>query len=70
MMNKIRPKAEIKYNFGTDGRDDSYYIAFSCPTCGRRIGDYKGANACDECGTFYDWGDRKPKIVVTRSVEW
>ena len=67
---KIRPNMGIKYSYGTDGRDDCYYIEYTCPCCGRIISGYKKENACNKCGTFYDWGDREPKIVLTRSVEW
>lgn len=27
-------------------------------------------NACDQCGTFYDWGKREPEILITRSIKW
>lgn len=70
MVKKIRPRAEIYYNTGNDGRDGSYDIAFFCPTCNRVIGAYKSDTACDECGTFYDWGSKKPTIIVKREIDW
>lgn len=70
MMEKIRPKAEVRLDFGNDGRDEHYYIKYSCPTCGQIILGYRSETACDRCGTFYDWGVREPKIKVTRMVEW
>ena len=36
----------------------------------KKINYYKAETACDNCGTFYDWGNQEPKIVVTRIVEW
>lgn len=70
MIEKIRPKAEVRLDFGIDGRDQHYYIQYSCPVCGQNIWGYRSKTACDRCGTFYDWGNREPKIVVSRSVEW
>ena len=70
MVTKIRPKAYIEYSYGNDGRDGKYYIEYCCPTCGRKIRYYKSEIACDQCGTFYDWGTKEPKIIITRSVEW
>lgn len=71
MVTKIRPYATAEWTDGNDGYDGHYYISYRCPTCHRVIGrSYKSETACDECGTFYDWGDKEPRIVVTRSVEW
>ena len=69
MIEKKRPTTSIKYDFGCDGRDGCYYIEYSCPTCGRTIFGYKSSTACDRCGTFYDWGQREPKIEIIRSVK-
>ena len=67
MIEKIRPTASIKYDYIYS----DYHIEYSCPTCGRRIGDWYGhTTACDKCGTFYDWGQHEPKIKITRSIEW
>ena len=70
MVNKIRPEADVRLDYGMDGRDLHYYIKYSCPTCGQIILGYRSETACDRCGTFYDWGVREPKIKVTRTVEW
>lgn len=70
MVDKIRPEAKIRLDYGVDGRNPYYYIEYSCPTCGRLIGKYRSATACDRCGTFYDWRDYEPRIVVTRHIEW
>ena len=71
IIEKKRVKAEAVLCFGNDGRDAHWIIKYSCPTCGREIiCGYKSKTACDECGTFYDWGDKKPRIVTTHSVEW
>lgn len=32
MIEKISPKAEVQLDFGIDGRDQHYYIKYSCPT--------------------------------------
>ena len=69
-IKKIRPDAEIKYDFGCDGRDGHYYIRYSCPVCHSEIRWYKSENACDKCGTFYDWGTYEPSIKITRTVKW
>lgn len=70
MMIKKRPTARIEWSNGNDGWDGRYYIAYYCPECGRRIQHYAKDNACDRCGTFYDWGKREPVIEITRSVKW
>lgn len=69
-VEKIRPSAYIVYSDGNDGRDGKYVIRYRCPTCNRTIQRYKAETACDECGTFYDWGDKEPQIKITRSVSW
>ena len=69
-IEKIRPKASVQWSDGNDGRDGRYYIEYRCPVCGRRIFYYGRDNACDQCGTFYDWGKREPVIEITRSVKW
>lgn len=69
-IEKIRPDTSIKWSDGNDGRDGRYYIEYRCPTCSRRIGYYMSETACGECGTFYDWGSREPRIEITRHVEW
>lgn len=69
-IKKIRPKASIQWSYGDDGRDGRYYIEYRCPVCSRRINSYRSDNACDQCGTFYDWGKREPTIEITRSVKW
>lgn len=70
MVKKIRPNAEVRLNNGVDGRDESYYVHYSCPTCGRSIWGYRSETACDRCGTFFDWGNHEAKIKVSRAVEW
>ena len=69
-INKVRPSARVAVDYGPDGRDMRYYIEYRCPVCNNWTIGYKQENACDRCGTFYDWGNREPKIVVKRSVEW
>lgn len=70
-VKKIRPDTEVEYSFGNDGRDGHYYIKYSCPICHKSINHgYNSETACDECGTFYDWGMTEPTIKVTRSVKW
>lgn len=70
MIENTRPNAEVRFNQGIDGRDTYYHIVYSCPRCGRIIRGYQSDVACDVCGTFYDWGNREPKIKVSRTVEW
>lgn len=69
-IKKIRPLAWVEWSDGNDGRDGHYYIEYHCPKCGKRILYYRHENACDRCGTFYDWGKREPEIVITRSIKW
>jgi hypothetical protein len=64
MVTKIKPKASIAFTEGMDGRDSHYYIIYHCPTCNRLISFYRSNDACDECGTFYDWGSREPYIKM------
>ena len=68
---KIRPKAELYHSEGNDGWDAYDGIRYRCPTCNRLIGPYyKYETACDQCGTFYDWGNGPARIVITKSVQW
>ncbi len=69
-VTKIRPKTRIEHKYNEDGWKDWYEIEYYCPTCSRNIRGYKSDNACDECGTFYDWGKFKPEIVEIRTVRW
>lgn len=71
MIEKKRPNAKIDFDFGNDGRDSKYYIQYTCPTCGRIIWyGYRSETACDQCGTFYDWGEKEPSIEITRTIDW
>ena len=70
MAGKIRPITSIKWDNGNDGRDEGYYIHYSCPKCGRGIPYYKSDTACDKCGTIYYWGTSLPEIKIIRSIEW
>ena len=71
MISKIRPSAKIVKKYDEDGWHSWYAIEYFCPTCGEYIGQrYKSYNACDRCGTFYDWGAREPRIETTRAVVW
>ena len=69
-MEKIRPQATIYKNYGVDGKDEFYEILYLCPVCGKRIRGYAVENACNKCGTFFDWGKRPPRIEVSRRVLW
>lgn len=66
-INKIRPEATVKFNYGTDGRDFCYYISFRCPKCNKFIREKD--IACTECGTFFDWS-KQARIEVVRTVVW
>lgn len=69
LIEKFRPDTTIKLNYGTDG-NPYYEIAYSCPKCGEDIDGYKATAACERCRALYYWGDREPRIVTLRSVEW
>ena len=64
---KIRPCAERRYSSGNDGRDEHYYIRYSCPKCSKIIGE--GDIACEKCGTFFDWS-KKAYIETKQFVRW
>lgn len=64
---KVRPTAEIKFDFGCDGRDSHYYISYTCPKCKRII--YKSDKKCKDCDTVFDWS-KKAYIEYTRHIEW
>ena len=72
MIKKIRPFTDWHTYSGEDGRSSTEYIIdYYCPTCHRRIyGGYMSSDACDQCGTFYDWGSHAPKIQVIRKIAW
>lgn len=67
MVEKIKPRADIGFSQGNDGRDAHYYIKYSCPSCFKSIRQYD--IACDECGTFFDWSQRAT-IETTQSIVW
>ncbi len=67
MIEKIRPDAEIRYEFGNDGRDAHYYISYRCPICGKSLSE--GEIACDSCVTFFDWS-KTASIEIIRKVVW
>lgn len=70
-MEKIRPIAKEEYDCGMDGRDGYYFIAYYCPSCHKRIvRGYNSDTACDKCGTFFDWGNHKPKVETVRKIVW
>ena len=70
MVTKIRPKTTIVEMSDMDGRRTWYDIDYCCPTCGKKIRGYNTENACENCGTFYDWGSQKPTIETIRTVQW
>lgn len=64
---KVRPCAERKYSSGNDGRDEHYYIRYSCPNCSKIIDE--NDIACEKCGTFFDWS-KKAYIETKQLVRW
>lgn len=69
-VEKIRPNAYIYEDHGEDGREFHREVRYNCPECGRIIGGYKAEIACDQCGTFYDWGEYPARIVVKTDIVW
>ena len=67
MVKKVRPNAEVEYSYGNDGRDDYYYPSYSCPKCGNYINENQ--QACEECGTFFDWS-KTATIQIVRQIVW
>ena len=64
---RIRPRATVSLDYGCDGRNERWYIAYSCPTCGITI--YPKEAACGRCGTIFDWS-KSAEIKVSREVVW
>lgn len=64
---RIRPRATVSLDYGCDGRNERWYIAYSCPTCGLTI--YPKESACDQCGNIFDWS-KSAEIKVSREVVW
>ena len=64
---KVRPRATVRLDYGNDGRDGGWYIAYSCPTCGVTIGTKQ--TTCDRCGNVFDWS-KSAEIKVSREVVW
>lgn len=69
-IEKIRPKVELYYNNGNDGRDGHDSIRYRCQRCNRIIRDYRAETACDQCGTFYDWGLGPAHIIYRPEIVW
>ena len=67
MIEKIKPNANIKHSYGIDGRDDYYYVDYSCPRCGKSLKE--GEIVCDNCGTFFDWNS-KAHIEIKHVIVW
>ena len=66
-MDKLRPIAYLAYSSGNDGRDDHYYISYTCPKCDSVL--MENDMACDKCGTFLDWS-KKATIKIKREIVW
>lgn len=64
---KVRPRAAVQFDNGNDGRDARYEIEYRCSGCNKIIRE--GDIACDQCGTFHDWG-KKARIKIIREVIW
>lgn len=70
MIEKIKPLTAINKHYNDDGHASWYAIDYYCPICGRHIRFYESDNACNKCGTFFDWGKKEPIIETTRTVVW
>lgn len=74
MVTKRRPLTKI-YEYETWNEDGTRSkkgigIKYFCPGCNRLILYYKSNDACDICGTFYDWGEKEPTIKTEHHVVW
>lgn len=72
MIEKKKPRCVMKHDEGNGGYGDfgRDYFVYYCATCGKQINFYRQENACENCGTFHDWGKSEPHIVVRKTVEW
>lgn len=70
MVEKIKPDTRIEQTRDNDGWNYWYEIRYFCPVCNKRLQGYRKENGCENCGTFFDWGSKEPKIKITREVEW
>lgn len=70
MSDKIRPIAKLYKSYGKNDNEDYYGIKYFCPTCGDAIAGYRWNDVCEKCGTEFDWGKDRAKIVIHRTVEW
>jgi len=68
---KLKPIAEIYKVTDEDGWHAWDAIRFRCPKCGRILSNgYGYENGCPDCEIFFDWGTRKPKILIEKTIEW
>ena len=67
---KLRPLAEIETKYNEDGWQSWDEIVYRCPKCRRKLRGWNSEVGCVNCGIFYGWGKREPKIVITKTIEW
>lgn len=66
----MKPIAEIVRHTDADGWHKWDKIQFRCPKCRKILRGYKQQDGCKECQIFFDWGNREPEIVTTKTIRW
>ena len=74
MIGKKRPKFSfsIKHDIGNKGYENfgRDYFVYYCATCGKQMNFYRQEDVCEKCGTFHDWWDSEPRIVMVHEIDW
>lgn len=67
---KIKPIARIEKRRDDDGWHEWDEINYYCPKCKKQLRGYGKETGCAECELFFDWGNKEPKIEITKRVKW
>lgn len=66
--NKVKPDMRIVKRHDEDGWNEWQEIEYSCPLCHRVLRGWYTAVGCEDCGVFFDWGEKEPQILVINKI--
>lgn len=66
----IKPIAKIEEHRDDDGWHIWDEIDYYCPICKRHLKGYREEIGCVNCEVFFDWGNKKPEIEITKTIIW
>lgn len=66
---KVKPIARIVDRRDGDGWHSWKGIDYYCPVCKKLLKGYGDPVGCVDCGIFFDWGNKEPKLVTRYEIE-